>query len=1501
MALIKVNPTRAIDTESDISYVNNGNYLDALNVRSVSEGGQASIAKENIIGNEYAFLLPEIEPRNKRIRIYFSEDGTTSKSYVLQSLDPNGNVVFQTSTFSNTPTDVSLTMTQARASISAAATATGNSVAFPSITVTSPQREGYFDVEINTIPYWDYTINSNLGTNAISITTVIEAYDESLRGKCEAIASNDVMGSTFIWATIAGDKRVIVNQNPISVLANSPSLEIIITYAFPHNILAGELVDCYGFGGVPQANGRWIVAVPTPTQLVLRGSDIGSGIYTTGGTVVTKVSNFLHIGRLKIEQNFATTANSPQDFVSYQPIISTTQWYGSAFKQPQTYGEKEGSLYSLYWVDGVDFNRAFYVNESQIEVPNGVFLFANSQGRYSYDSLSQETELILRQSGLNLSFEQQLQTGGNIPSGNVRYTIRCLTDNLNATEWSELTNPINVYLADTNGNPLLLQGDPSGTVTSKINELKVTGLITGLFSFIELGVVYYNGNSVTGFIVKRQSITSNEMTLQHTGYEPDTQELDIGTINAKQATYISASSIDVLDNQMILSDLKTQQIIDFSAFFKTFRHSLERKEIDPIRGATYGNYNANEYFLPINVNNNIGYMANESYRFGARVKLRGSGWTNTAFWIDDIRIDVNTINTANPFGDNRRDIPLGDYNITVENMVTSPAARVYVNYVDFHGFDTGFLVDGVPIYRLIEEIEIVRVEMTEALQEVLASGIAVRAVRGQQVFSYAGATDTFENPIAPAPTNNEYIEYMLASGYQGAPSNATIFPLLIPDTHEYLAFYAPDLIYTGGTITHSDIDVLINMGMPNVDLTTLFGTAAPAAAVRQSSYREYSGQMNSFVNQRWAIKDAQFVTSGNNRFVESLTTYGYYSKIINWATSSPVGAKELRAADSLVIQIELNGGNLLPSIPAPSSPTDPFDNGCRYVQYFRPKIGKFGDINNSKYISTNTRVKINNTRQVAPSGFVTVFGGDAMIQKTHFKHRYPLTNAPVGYSVLGLGGGISFYTQNRINSQMRSKDAIGGTSIFPEINPVQWLEKYFSNVDPIYYDNGYTPKNGVTTVVGYDSTLPSSNVFEARIAYSQKKPNGSLIDNYRVFLPLDFRDLDMTNGRIVHIAVGNGELYTWQQRAFIRQFFNSTSVLQTVQGAEVILGDGKALSRNGVSITKIGTTHKWSVIKGRSRGGGDVFAWWNTELGYVCRFGQDGTNPISETKNMAAFFNNNTNWAKWYFSPAAGIGIHGVYEERFRDYIWVVKAWNKLVTSWVVNSQFNKGDLVIENSNRDTFELVDDLWESLVDTNLTQPSPTNPLWRRLPKDNAFYNLYTIAYNEASDGFSTKYTFKPSIFIKNGKDLFSPTPNQNRNKVYRHNKGEYLVWYKDGNVEQSESGYVEAVMNYDPNVIKSMLALQFTTDNIPNFVELETKLHKSYLEGSDFEIAEGLYFAAIKNDSTISVDNPLGSNEEDTSRLHGQYLKVKLYFQPRAYQRLFNFIVKYIDNSRNYKT
>ena len=420
---------------------------------------------------------------------------------------------------------------------------------------------------------------------------------------------------------------------------------------------------------------------------------------------------------------------------------------------------------------------------------------------------------------------------------------------------------------------------------------------------------------------------------------------------------------------------------------------------------------------------------------------------------------------------------------------------------------------------------------------------------------------------------------------------------------------------------------------------------------------------------------------------------------------------------------------------------------------------------------------------------------------------------------------------------------------------------------------------------------PELNSKPTRIVWSNKKFPGELLDSYREILPGSYKDLDFSFGQINDHKNINGELFTLQPRKFQLQHFNSRGSLQTDPSSiNIVIGEADVLSRDGVTLSSYGTNHKWSVIKGASPGGKDVAYWFNHENGLFMRFGADGTVVLSDRASMRSFSNNNTDWVSDQYSPTKSYGIMGVWDDRFKEAIWTFIGIRETRGEWAVGSEYNVGDIVIGSTiNNYPLDNIADLYvcnESHNSTEGGEPG-SSAFWTAVAKDDPeYYSVFTLAFNELSNGFSTFYSHLPKTYMKWSNKFLSSNP-LHRSEMYEHRYG-YDKWYEYNGVWKESEPFVEGVVNYIPEQSKKFVAIQSLSENVPDKIEFKTKEQESFLVAADFDPEDDAWRSPIKNDIlTSSTSDP----NDDTVSLLGSYMRVKFKFFNGAYNKMNNMIIK----------
>lgn len=118
----------------------------------------------------------------------------------------------------------------------------------------------------------------------------------------------------------------------------------------------------------------------------------------------------------------------------------------------------------------------------------------------------------------------------------------------------------------------------------------------------------------------------------------------------------------------------------------------------------------------------------------------------------------------------------------------------------------------------------------------------------------------------------------------------------------------------------------------------------------------------------------------------------------------------------------------------------------------------------------------------------------------------------------------------------------------------------------IYSDNDTS--NDVFTLISTDKN--ETNQFKQRAYYSELKTNGEFVDNFLIFKPAAFIDVDSKYGEITEMLTDKNQLYYWQDHAFGRFSVNERSLVNDQNGNTIMLGQAGILSRYDYASTKYG-------------------------------------------------------------------------------------------------------------------------------------------------------------------------------------------------------------------------------------------------------------------------------------------------------------------------------------------
>jgi hypothetical protein len=615
------------------------------------------------------------------------------------------------------------------------------------------------------------------------------------------------------------------------------------------------------------------------------------------------------------------------------------------------------------------------------------------------------------------------------------------------------------------------------------------------------------------------------------------------------------------------------------------------------------------------------------------------------------------------------------------------------------------------------------------------------------------------------------------------------------------------------------------------------------------------------------------------------------------------------------------------------------NRGCVYCQIYNDETNLFPDLHTTQYLPTGSMMLTPTSTVIAKHDMTC---GDTFTQTAIIKHRsngatkenldegaayilgktgnaLGLVNLTSGREldaaremlITGFGSGILLTCQNRINANMFTldEDPLSEQVSYPRDSVQYWLAAFEYETTPEYnkHYNANPFPFGFSAYFNPEILRGARFDFPTRIMYSLRKDEEGIFDEYRVFLPLNIKDLDRTFGEIMHHENVNGELFTLQLRKWQSQFFNTRGEIQVSGNAlGAIIGDGSVLSRDGQTLSIYGTQNKWSAAIGTSSGGKDVLYWFNSENGLFMRFGADGTAVLSDSRKMRVFSNKATKWIYGKDTPAHNQGVRCVWDSRSKEVIWTFTGWRDL-GEWLAIF-IEVGD-VVRNNNApsDSYEGFPRFFKCKlvhIGSSLTEPGvgvDWETYWEQISYDDTnYYSIFTVAFNEATNGFSTFYGHIPKTYLK-WRDTFLSSHPTERNLIFEHRKGEPTTWYGvdsflTGTIPPKiEDAYIEAVINDLPEESKRFISTEVLSENVPDRIEYRTKSQYTWSEPADFKVNDDQFRGFILNDATVSQD-PRGN----TRRMDGDYIKAKFFFIGGTMNKLYSIVVKLRGRLRDFR-
>lgn len=1553
-----------LNKDLEPAYLNQGDYLDAKNVRYFTRDGQTTGSHENVYGNEYAFDIETLTAQEKVYGLVPGAGSTTLTFYYS-----NGVVIGTTGAITNYATfqsQISALLPSARYQKTFTTDGTSYYVG-----VTPYSLGGSLLIGL------DYSVTSSNPNWFVFLSK--EPIMQANSGPNKVIGSKTIDDDLFILST-PNELETLPNNKYLATFVSNSNPGISFTISKTNDLPQEGVVRLISSNEV-KYSGQHIYYKDTSNPLNDKVYLIGyfASPAPVGPIYLSYVS--VGYGTIGVAQK-----NENNETWTYTRLLTSSEFNFSTLYQADVIGEKNNRGISLYWTDNLNVPRSFYYYGDY--VTDGALNSVNSLNKYVIGNISKQTRLQYGYAGATIDYGGQ--AGGKLNCGNYRYAVRFTTREGVNTNWSLLSNPFSVFLG-TN-DPYHIRGGDANTDSKKSNIINVSWNDNYSYDYIQFCYVRFIEDATVGtglfsteaYTFGRTRLTSGQRSISyiHDGYETDIAELT-PLSQLRNSTFVikKAKNIRSLDNRLVLSNVNIagneDSLVDL---FESITYSVEKQVMDSIgtfapesqptltqratsttttRYSTQRFTQAREYMDPANIFKYVGYMMNETYRFYGAVEYL-DGTLSDAYYLFDTKICTDADFTAGGGSDPKRNASstFTDYTINIGATTAIPGwlgqclrpgvSKILIPYVKIKLPASLPPINGVDAKKVINKIHIFRADVTQ--KTILANGIGILALQGLSPYSsnvyyffngsvmqnctpensanlasFPFIADTISNDTfnAPAPSTYPYTLHNLNSISYSQPYRKAI------------DFHSQDHLLSNERMEYYPGDKVINYGhYDNYYYDGNFTAATKLGYLDDSSYTNYHGFGSFYFCGRFGnntyltnsldttvFPDSPVLWLEDGGEAEYFTSAGggskKYSKksTITWYAGNYTQHNFYRAGYLLLVDTDVVKTGLHSSRTC--------DYGTHYMSYYRPLTidQQYGSSTIATIIPTNAFYDVQqNTTQLGtlPTlNEINVFGGDTYTCKSLMRYRFTDPDNKVGGVTDGgrWGVGIEFYSQSRVNPQIvYNSDPAGPNqinkiwpfdSIQPQNPPVfqSWFNSGNNNlIETRSYNGSYSQDNKLNSLAIYDPDIYYENKQPATIYYSEPKLQESLIDSYSYIGPSNRKDLDVSFGDINHHEIYNGQLITFQERSMNRQFFNSTTMISNPD-TQVVLGDGgQVLSRRGETLSAYGLKNKWSVILGRSKGGNDVLYWYDATTRKIMRFAYDGVVPISVRGNIDSFIWNNTNFVQMYDTPAHGEGITGVWNEKYNEAIFTFRAKKLGIQEYSEDLIYPQGSIVHSNLyGYDDFHQTGEIYiRNNIAFNLvigapTYPYPDSPYWNIIPhNNNEYYNEFTIVFSEDKNGFTTFYSPKPKIYIPFKDGYLTPVPlSEYGQYIYENDRGTQCVWYDGLGIDPlEEDAYIEGVINYNPELIKTAEAISIDANTTPERVDVRSAQHSTYMlsANNDFASIEGMYRSPVKNDF-----NPDGDN----SRVYGRWFGVKYTMVPGYRQAIRSFVLKIRARNRMY--
>ena len=395
--------------------------------------------------------------------------------------------------------------------------------------------------------------------------------------------------------------------------------------------------------------------------------------------------------------------------------------------------------------------------------------------------------------------------------------------------------------------------------------------------------------------------------------------------------------------------------------------------------------------------------------------------------------------------------------------------------------------------------------------------------------------------------------------------------------------------------------------------------------------------------------------------------------------------------------------------------------------------------------------KDNNGNQIDSSQY-HIFGGDTFIC------RYGAVS-----SLTGLDSLASYQMKKSINYQIvESPDNINfrhsesdESLSFPNTPAKTTLASIgdLTHMDNIKYNSNYSAVNDVRPAFPLPSNIGVQDDFPTRTHRSAKSDSTSLIDNYRVFLANQFKDLPKNRGELWKLSSFNNLLYFHMEDSLFAA--KGKQSMSMKDGSEAFVGSGDIFQQEPDEVIQTsdgfgGTQSKYAALSTRH---GYFFVNRKSRKVFLMK---DKLSEISKL-GMNKWFKDNMSFVLEPYGASLdnhirGFGFHAVYDPKYKR-ILLTKREIKPTDSFLKDLELyyiNYG--LIGDTNNIRYNPITNKYEEWVSLGVWESIEWN--------DTAYFNYssfgWTISYYPELGIWGSFHDYIPYIYFNTSTDFYSLT-------------------------------------------------------------------------------------------------------------------------------------------------